>query len=271
MTCRSGSSVPYYRIGVPYSSTLYAVWQKGDPVEEYVKRCYQLIMGREGDAGGISYWTTQLKTHKAGGAQIVSEFIKSKEFVGKNYSSEAAVKIINRTMLSREPDAGGLAYWKAFMDDGASANYVVGGFAGATEFKNLCSSYGIDAGQAAMTEYRDKNIKVTQFVNRNYRYALERKGEPNGLNYWCEQIIKKTQTPKQCANNFVFSKECVDRKLNNEAFLRMLYNLYMGRTADQGGLNYWLGQMKKGMTRQQVANSFADSAEFKKIVAGYGL
>ena len=69
----------------------------------------------------------------------------------------------------------------------------------------------------------------------------------------------------------MFSKECVNRNLNNREFVEMLYRLYMGREADQGGLNYWLGQMNKGMSRQKVANSFADSQEFKNIVKSYGL
>ena len=179
--------------------------------------------------------------------------------------------MIYRTMLDREADSGGLSYWKGYLDDGASLHYIVSGFSGAQEFKSLCGSYGIIAGSISLTEYRDKNINVTRFVNRNYLYALERKGEASGLNYWCEQIINRKQTPKQCAQSFVFSKECVNRNLNNREFVEMLYRLYMGREADQGGLNYWLGQMNKGMSRQKVANNFANSKEFKNIVKSYGL
>ena len=242
-----------------------------EQLEQFVLRCYRLMMDREGDTSGVNYWTNELTSGRQGGASIVDQFVSSKEFASKNLSNTETVSLIYHTMLNREPDSGGLAYWQGFLDDGASPHYIVFGFSGAQEFKDLCCSYGINPGKINLTEYRDKNIKVTQFVNRNYRYALERKGEANGLNYWCEQIIKKTQTPKQCANNFVFSKECINRNLSDENFVRMLYNLYMGRTADQGGLNYWTGQLRNGMTRQQVANSFADSPEFRNIVAGYGL
>ena len=242
-----------------------------EQLEQFVLRCYRLLMDREGDTSGVNYWTNELTSGRQGGASIVDQFVSSKEFASKNLSNTETVSLIYHTMLNREPDSGGLAYWQGFLDDGASPHYIVSGFSGAQEFKDLCSSYGINPGKINLTEYRDKNIKVTQFVNRNYRYALERKGEANGLNYWCEQIIKKTQTPKQCANNFVFSKECINSNLSDENFVRMLYNLYMGRTADQGGLNYWTGQLRNGMTRQQVANSFADSPEFRNIVAGYGL
>ena len=45
----------------------------------------------------------------------------------------------------------------------------------------------------------------------------------------------------------------------------------MGREYDTAGLNYWLNNMKKGMTREQVLDNFANCPEFKKIVAGFGL
>ncbi|MBR2800491.1 MAG: leucine-rich repeat protein, partial [Oscillospiraceae bacterium] len=261
--------LPEHRLN--YGGSLTWVAYDQDPVEEYVKRCYRLLMDREGDAGGVNYWVKELKSGKQGGASIVDQFISSKEFVSFGLSNRDTVKVIYRTMLTREPDAGGLAYWQSFMDDGMSPHYIVSGFSGAKEFKDLCSSYGIQPGRITLTQYRDKNNKVTQFVNRNYSYALERQGDANGLNYWCEKIIRKQQTPQQCAQNFVFSAECVNRNLSNQEFVEMLYHLYMGRDADQGGLNHWLGQLNKGMSRQAVANSFANSKEFKQIVASYGL
>ena len=212
----------------------------------------------------------QIKTGVKGGALIVDSFVGSAEFRNRNLSNDEAVKTLYRTMLSREADEGGLAHWKGYLEDGASLHRIVYGFAGAQEFRNLCDSYGISAGTITLTEYRDKNINVTRFVNRNYLYALNRKGEPDGLNHWCEQIIRKKITPQQCAQKFVFSQECVNRKLSNEAFVEMLYHLYMGRNPDQGGKEHWIQELKK-VSRQNVADRFANSQEFKQIVASYGL
>ena len=242
-----------------------------DPVMLFVNRCYENIMGRQGDQGGLTYYTDLLKAKKLTGAQMVMNFINSPEFQGKKYSNEKVVELLYLTMMDRAAEANGLAYWAKFLNDGMSQKYIVRGFAGSAEFKNLCSKYGINAGTLTLTENRDKNVKVTQFVSRNYSIALGRNGDANGLNYWTGMILDKKLTPQQVADSFVFSKECLDKDLNNTDFVKMLYNLYMDRNADQSGLNYWLQRLKSDMSRKMVAASFGASNEFKQIVASYGL
>ena len=52
----------------------------------------------------------------------------------------------------------------------------------------------------------------------------------------------------------------------------MLYNLYMGRSSDDAGMSFWLGNLStKTMTRERVSAEFAASPEFSQIVASYGL
>ena len=242
-----------------------------DPVMLFVNRCYEYIMGRQGDQGGLNYYTDLLKSGKLTGAQMMMNFINSPEFQGKKYGNEKVVELIYVTMMVRAADANGLAYWAKFLNDGMSQKYIVRGFAGSAEFKNLCSKYGITAGTLALTENRDKNVKVTQFVSRNYSIALGRKGDANGLNYWTGMILDKKLTPQQVADSFVFSQECINKDLSNSAFVKMLYNLYMDREADQSGLNYWLQKLSRDTTRRTVAASFGNSKEFRNIVASYGL
>ena len=240
-------------------------------ISSFINRCYDLILGRKADQGGLTFYRDQLKSGKLTGAQMVMNFVNSPEFQGKKYSNEKVVEILYLTMMDRTAEAKGRAYWAGFLNDGMSQKYVVRGFAGSKEFKNICTNYGITAGTLTLTENRDKNPKVTAFVSRNYSIALGRKGDTDGLNYWTGMILTKNLTPQQVADSFVFSKECVNKNLNDTEFVKMLYRLYMGREYDQGGLNFWLQQMNKGMTRQTVAKSFGASNEFKQIVASYGL
>ena len=79
------------------------------------------------------------------------------------------------------------------------------------------------------------------------------------------------QTPKQVANDFVFSKECIGRGLNDRDFVEMLYHLYMDRDPDEGGLQYWVSELNAGTPREEAAAGFADSPEFQEIVKSYGL
>ena len=242
-----------------------------DPLRGFVTRCYKMILGRSPEKSGLDYWKDLLQTGKRTGAEMVANFISSPEFQNKKYPNSKVAEILYKTMLDRKPEANGLAYWTGLLNDGVSHRYIIRGFAGSAEFKKICSTYGIQPGTLTLTENRDKNLKVTQFVSRNYSIALGRQGDADGLNFWTGKILTKALTPQQVADSFVFSKECVNKKLNNTDFVKMLYKLYMGREFDQAGLDYWLKQMKNGMARQTVAKSFGGSKEFRNIVASYGL
>ena len=259
------------------SVTLYAVWKANtppkpaDPVEEFVRRCYRLILGREGEAKGVSDWTNALKSGTRTGAEIVSGFINSQEFFNQRNSNEQVVTILYRAMLGREPDTGGKASWVSILDGGCSYDCIVDGFSGSQEFGGICASYGIRAGRVNLTQPRDQNPRLTAFVNRNYRYALNRQGEAGGLNDWCDILLQKRQTPQEVAHGFVFSPECLNMNLDNRAFLVMLYHLYMDREPDESGLNGWLAVLNSGGSREEVVYGFAQSREFGEIVASYGL
>ncbi len=249
--------------------TLYAVWEE-DPVASFVMRCYSQILEREGDAGGVEFWTNLLKRKQVTGADIVSQFCKSAEFQGRGLANTRVVSILYSAMLNRLPDSGGLNYWVDLLDKGCSCNLIISGFAGSPEFVGICSRYGINAG-AVELETRDKNPLVTAFVTRCYRYALNRKGDADGLNGWTGVLLNRSMTPQQLAYNFVFSDECISRNLNDNDFIKMLYLLYMGREADSGGLQYWTGLLRSGTARSAAVNSFASSDEFAAIVKSYGL
>ena len=201
----------------------------------------------------------------------MSGFVGSPEFQLQKNSNERVVTVLYQAMLGREPDASGLAYWLSFLNSGCSNDYLVDGFSNSPEFKGICASYGITAGRINLTQPRDQKPQVTAFVNRNYLYALSRKGEAEGLNNWCDHLLQGRMTPQQVAYGFVFSAECTGKNLDNQAFLTMLYHLYMDREPDEIGLNNWMNELNRGMTREQVVNGFAESPEFRMIVASYGL
>ena len=56
--------------------------------------------------------------------------------------------------------------------------------------------------------------------------------------------------------------------------MNTLYKNVLGRDADTGGLNYWLGQLNSGVeTRYEVLLGFAESAENKILfteMTGFG-
>ena len=109
------------------------------------------------------------------------------------------------------------------------------------------------------------------YVARIYTKALGRAAEPAGLKYWVSEINAKRKTPVEVAELFFFAPEFTNKKLNNTAYVKVLYRTFMGREADQGGLNYWVGRLNKGESRKSVLEAFAGCPEFKQIVKSFGL
>ena len=109
------------------------------------------------------------------------------------------------------------------------------------------------------------------YVARIYTKALGRAAEPAGLKYWVGEINAKRKTPVEVAELFFFAPEFTNKKLNNTAYVKVLYRTFMGREADQGGLNYWVGRLNKGESRKSVLEAFAGCPEFKQIVKSFGL
>ncbi len=239
---------------------------------QFVDRLYETILGRKADEAGRNDWSSKLYAGTETGASIVKKFLGSQEFLGRDTTDEEYIEVLYRAMFDRDADPAGLEGWKEYLTSGFSRDYVLKGFVGSQEFIKLCNDYAIIRGDITLTESRDQNVGVTQFVGRMYNIVLERKPEAAGMNDWTNQLLTKASTPKQVAFGFVFSNEVKVKDLNNTQYVTMLYRAFMGREPDAPGLNDWVGKLdKNAATREQVFNGFADSNEFKVIVSSYGL
>ena len=243
-----------------------------DTVRAFVIRCYWLILGREPDETGLEHWTNKLKGRNATAADIIFGFIASREFTSMRKPSEELIEILYRTMLNRASDESGRTNWSQLIASGASLNKLINGFCSSNEFKDICTNYGIESGvlgEGSTAEPIAYSERIVAFVTRCYREALSREPEPDGLQFWCRLLTQKVKTFYEVASCFVFSDEMNRKKLNDEAFVRVLYRLYLGREAEESGLNHWKGKLKEEMTRAEVSKGFANSREFAAIVAAY--
>ena len=239
-------------------------------VSEFVKRCYSLILGRTADEGGLSNWTYSLANGTANAAQIISGFMNSPEYKGNGNTSDETVEVLYNTMLDRASDPDGKKGWVDALNASNDDSVVINGFSGSQEFQAICKAYGITAGTVAVPAV----ARLNAFVERCYNQALSRASDEGGKSYWVNMIESKQQTPQQVATGFVMSEEMnAAEKANSDpdALLDSMYRLYLGREADEGGKAYWKDKLKNGMTVEELNAGFADSAEFKGIVNGYGL
>ena len=235
----------------------------------FVMRCYEKILGRKADAAGLNTWTGTI-FNGGGGVSVVYSLINSDEFRGKRYSNSEYVERMYQAMLGRGSDPTGKADWVNQMNQGVSHLFIVRGFCGSVEFRNLCANYGMHPGSITLTEPRDQNFYITSFVNRCYQTALQRSPDLIGLNNWCSELLSKRNTPESVAYGFVFSPEANIKYPSNEAFVEMLYRLCLGRGSDPVGRNNWISTLQSGTSRYTVFLGFTRSDEFRGIIRSYG-
>lgn len=249
-----------------------------EKVQAFVKRLYQTCLGREPENEGFEYWTNKLVSREADGASAGAEFVFSKEYLDKNTPNIEYLTMLYRVFMNREPEEGGINYWKNEMINGATREKVFKGFIDSKEYTEICKNYGIEKGNYEIKgitdpDYKNKPISdsMKAFVERLYVKALGRQSEPEGMAYWCKELSEGWCTPTQAAEKFIISPEFEQKKLNNEEYVKVLYATFLNREAEHAGLQYWLDKIGKGETKSQILEEFAQSAEFQKIVSSFGL
>ncbi|HEV3345333.1 MAG TPA: DUF4214 domain-containing protein, partial [Pirellulales bacterium] len=108
-----------------------------------------------------------------------------------------------------------------------------------------------------------------QYVTAVYEDVLTRVPEPGGLKYW-PNILDQAQ-----ANGSLLARlSSVAMQIGQSAeyygnfVVTTAYEKYLGRAPDQAGLNYWVQQMRHGLTDQELEAGFAASDEFYADAGG---
>lgn len=80
-------------------------------------------------------------------------------------------------------------------------------------------------------------------------------------------------TPGEIAiDGFLNSAEFKNRNLNDTDYIKTLYRAFLGREAYDEEVSMWGDIMQvQGYSRDEVAQGFADSLEFKNLLAKNGL
>ena len=245
-----------------------------EKIQSFVKRCYELILNRSADAGGLKAWSDLLSNKEATAAQIIDGFVRSDEFTSRNLHPGACVDILYKTMLNREADAGGRYGWVDALNNGYTLQNIIDGFCGSDEFMNLCDEYGIEAGSvnaAAPADTSTPRGKIEAFVKRCYELILNRKADEGGLQGWSDALEARIAPAAQIIDGFIRSPEFINRGLGNGTAVDILYKTMLNREADAAGRAGWVDALSKGYTLQHIINGFCGSAEFTALCSDYGI
>lgn len=99
---------------------------------------------------------------------------------------------------------------------------------------------------------------------RIYQAAFDRAPDEGGLGYWIHRLDNGADLTTTVAQSFIDSPEFQQTygpNVSNNEYITLLYNNVLNRDPDQGGLDFWNGQMSQGMSRASVLVNFSESAE----------
>ena len=241
-------------------------------VAGFVERLYTIALGRASDPAGKQDWIDAITLRGETGAGAARGFLYSPEFLNKNVTNEEFVATLYRTFFDREPDQAGFNAWVEVLNNGASKEEVIEGFINSTEWANLCLFYGIRNGGTGVPSIEiEPNQGTIDFATRLYTTCLGRNADQAGLMAWARQLANQRDTGTGAAHGFFFSSEFANQNVDNREFVTRLYRTFMNREPDQAGFDAWVAQLDAGVSREEVFNGFAQSIEFARICALYGI
>ncbi len=202
---------------------------------------YRDFLGREGDAGGITYWSGQVATGARTRAQGVENFFLSPEF----QNTIAPVVRLYFAYFIRIPDYGGLDHWIRTFKSGTSMDSISNSFALSAEFTNR---YGA--------------LSNAQFVDLVYRNVLGRAPEPGGFGFWTQQLESGARTRGQVMLNFSESEE-YRGVIASEVYVTMMYAGMLRREAEAAGFAFWVGYLDQGNSGLALIDGFLGAQEYR--------
>jgi hypothetical protein len=224
---------------------------QGNANADYVVALYRDVLRRNGDAGGLAYWTGLLNTGAATRLQVVQGINGSVE----HFAQE--VVTFYATIFGRPAEPTGQAYWQQQLQQGNSEETVVSAMLLTPEFLNK----------------GDKN-----FIDFLYTSLLGRPPEAQGEAYWLDQLgddatgMHVTQPNigrDTLIHNFVYSTEHIDRLVQG------FYQVYLQRLPEFSALSAQAGSLQSyyyypSTPFRSVAESVLSSDEFFAKAAANG-
>jgi len=165
--------------------------------------------------------------------------------------------------LQRGPDDSGLAWWTG-QAAGSRVN-VCNAFEASSEFITLVGTlYG--------TVAWGDNDRTDHFVNNFYLGAFGRNATPTELQQQRDALnnaaalgLSQVQAQAETFGRSLFAAQVNDAGISNTQYVTNLYEAFLQRGPDAGGLSFWSGQASVGTGRQNVLSQFATCGPFREL------
>jgi hypothetical protein len=100
----------------------------------FVATLYRDVLGRQGDASGVAFWTSQLDSGARDRGEVLLAFSESPEYRAAT-APEATVVLAYAALLRRAPDAGGFAFWSDRIAAGGRADDLIAAVLSSSEYR----------------------------------------------------------------------------------------------------------------------------------------
>ena len=242
---------------------------------DFVLRLYSVCFNRVPSEAEVNHHANKLINGTAKAGNITYNFFNSIEFKNKKLNDEDYIKVCYQALMNRKGDPQGIEYWKNYLLNGVSRNFILDRFIKSQEFKNICNNYKTEPGSIVLNEARDQNVGISSFISRCYSKILSRRYDNDGMNHFANIILnasnKKETAVNIAKNNFFQSREFLSKNTSDEEFVKIAYRTFLNREAEPEGLNHHVNQLKNGVSRNTILDNFGNSNEFTNILNSYGI
>jgi len=188
------------------------------------------------------------------------QFFDSEEYRQRNRSDAEFVGDCYRIFLMRDASEEEIAAWMAGQ---WNRTQVRSAFAQCEEFNGLIEDlFPNSQGEAARN-----------FVTTMYLGFLDRLPDEGGLEYFANRFGNadtSQQQAREMARNLMDCEEFQTRQPSLEECVARLYEAFLGRSAGDEEIAYWVGEIQAGnLTLQDLIDTFADSEEFAGRLGRY--
>ena len=202
---------------------------------------YRDFLGREGDPGGINYWSNQVASGALSRSKVVEAYFSSPEFQG----TVAPVVRLYFAYFLRIPDYAGLGYWIDQYRGGRPLQSISDFFATSPEF---LARYG--------------TLNNASFVQLVYNNVLGRQPDNPGLSFWIGQLNSGALTRGAVMTGFSESAEYRGLAAH-EVYVTMMYIGMLRRAPESDGFSYWVTYLDQDHSGLALIDGFLASPEYR--------
>jgi virginiamycin B lyase len=204
----------------------------GNTNQLFVEQIYQALLGRAADPAGLAAVTGVLDAGTMNRMQVVAAIERSPEFLTDE------VENLYQQVLGRPADASGMGTWLGFLESGGTGSQLETILLSSNEFFRAAGG-GTNSG----------------FLSALYQVVLNRAIDSSGAQS-CGQALSAGASRASVVGDVLYSTESETLEVEG------LYNRYLGRQADPGGLDSTLAVLQQGGSLEQLAALLMASPEY---------